>query len=80
MPSADEARRMRFIHSPRRVGAKRVVISFLILPKTIGDETRWLESAMWTEEYQLHDVCYDDYTRPWEGWVAVEWGGGKFVV
>jgi len=26
---------------------------FLLLPKTIGEETRWLEFAAWLEEYHI---------------------------
>jgi hypothetical protein len=30
--------------------AKRIVTRFLFLPKSVGDETRWLERATWEEK------------------------------
>ena len=39
--------------------------AFLILPKTIDGETRWLEWAVWTER---------NYNRPdYFGWKPVSW-------
>jgi len=32
-------------------GEKRTVTRFLIFPKCIGDEWRWLERATWAEHY-----------------------------
>lgn len=33
------------------MGAERVRTAFLLLPKRIGGETRWLETATWVEEW-----------------------------
>ena len=29
----------------------RIKMGFLLFPKTIGNETRWLENATWLQEY-----------------------------
>lgn len=43
---------MRFYRKPEPAdGEIRTVSAFLWLPKTIGDETRFLERARWTEKY-----------------------------
>ena len=42
---------MRFSHAKPFRGERRFVRRFLWFPKRIGNETRWLESAAWNEEY-----------------------------
>lgn len=34
-------------------GDRRIKTRFLVLPKTINREVRWLEKATWEEEYHL---------------------------
>lgn len=45
-------------------GDQRLRGKFLLLPKTIKHETRWLEHAKWMEWY-----CNNVYT----GWIESEW-------
>lgn len=46
------------------VGDKRIKHRFLILPKTIGKRTRWLEWAKWCQEYKtVHYYYYGDVTK-----------------
>ena len=40
--------------------------AFLIIPKTIGDESRWLEYAEWEEK------CHAHWYYGWE-WVPTRW-------
>lgn len=45
-------------------GHKRTVTRFLWIPKTIGHETRWLETASWVEKFV--DATYiSDGTAYW---------------
>ena len=47
---------------------------FLVFPKKIGDETRWLETAKWWERYTRHS--YLDKDGAWVGyqnWEVSEW-------
>ena len=39
---------------------------FLLFPKTIGDEKRWLETAVWKDEHPLESYEYSS-------WDSVEW-------
>lgn len=55
---------MRFIEPS--LGALRHRTGFLIFPRTIGRETRWLERAQWTQRY---DPSF--YGNGWEDW---QWG------
>lgn len=44
---------MKYQHKPQpRVGDKQYVTKFLWFPMRIGDETRWLEKAMYVREYR----------------------------
>jgi hypothetical protein len=53
-------------------GDRRTVRRFLIFPKEMGGEWRWLEMASWTQRYEPR--FYEDYThwgwrnKPDEGW------------
>lgn len=51
-----------------KVGARRVRDGFLLLPRTIGGEARWLERATWGEEYTSG---YE-----WLGWEPICWLDG----
>lgn len=62
------------------VGSKRTRLAFLWLPKTIADETRWLEIAMWEEEYMLVEdkkpraySFYTGYDVPTIKWISYKW-------
>ena len=44
---------------------------FLLLPKTINNETRWLEFAKWTEIYRCGNAPYVGY---FSGWELLCWG------
>jgi hypothetical protein len=59
-------------------GDDRSKSRFLLFPKRIGNETRWLERAVWTEKARI-------VRRPMEGapegipvliWFEVEWVNG----
>ena len=52
-----------------KIGEHRSVSGFLWTPKTIGDETRWLERASWTEQYVTVGSGY----AYWREWRASEW-------
>lgn len=44
---------MKFKHEPiPKPWDYRTVTRFLLWPKRIHDETRWLETATWTEQYE----------------------------
>jgi hypothetical protein len=40
---------MRFKHEDYKPGEKRIRSGFLLFPKTIDNETRWLETSTWEE-------------------------------
>lgn len=55
-----------------KCGDRRMVTRFLLLPKTMGGECRWLEVASWQQEFQVR-VYSDFYSWDWhdlreEGW------------
>lgn len=50
---------MRHIKPP--IGAFRVKRRFLLMPKAIGNDVRWLEWACWKEKY-LDKPLYDGWT------------------
>ena len=47
------------------IGSQRVLGKYLLLPKDVGGETRWLEHAWWLEEYRR--------TKGGEGWCPIRW-------
>ena len=50
-------------------GDQRVRRRFLVLPKSIGGEVRWLEVASWKEEFfELYGP--NGY---WSEWLGTEW-------
>lgn len=58
-------------------GETRICKAYLWLPKRIGDEWRWLETATWRQEYRaLHVLvpernCLNSWTTL--HWVDTEW-------
>lgn len=61
---------MRWIHKPYpKGGDSRERAAFLIFPKRIDMETRWLEVAHWRELYDLGPPMLGGL----EGWHPVEW-------
>jgi len=44
---------MKWFSNPPKSGDLRVRAKFLLFPKRIGVETRWLEWASWVEEYYV---------------------------
>ena len=61
---------MRIIHPVQ--GEQRKRKEFLLLPRTIGRETRWLETAEWIEEYGENYVD--------AGWNAIRWADSHDTV
>ena len=59
-------------HQPPVDGTLRVRNEFLWFPKTIGDETRWLETAEWEERYRIYHG-YDGFEKWWETTRWVRW-------
>jgi hypothetical protein len=47
----------------------RIKLRFLILPKKIGKETRWLELALWEETFNRGT----DYAGSWAYWEPTRW-------
>lgn len=47
---------------------ERIITRFLLFPRTIDGETRWLEVARIRQRYQLRWLA-DSY----EGWIDSEW-------
>ena len=64
---------MRIIHTEKtipEIGDVRKRESFLLFPRRIMDETRWLEGAVWLEKY-LERTSGEDNV-----WVPIKWGNG----
>lgn len=60
---------MRFqVREPWKDGDARTRRGFLILPKKIGNEWRWLEWAIWRERLASNPYQYE--------WIPLWWGGG----
>jgi len=62
-------------HSRPKTGDVRVRDKFLLFPKTIDGETRWMERAKWVEHYgqnggNVIGRCY----IPTYGWEPSVWG------
>lgn len=65
---------MRTYHKPEpKTGDRRHVRQFIIIPKRIGDETRWLERATWAEQYIEYLRASTVGTVRVRGWVPIEW-------
>lgn len=57
------------------IGSFRTKTHFLLFPRRIGDERRWLEKASWVEECVAHRVhCPDSgvYYDSWR-WAPLKW-------
>lgn len=50
------------------IGAIRIRKGFLLIPKQINGEFRWLEIATWKEEYGEFPNGWSDW-----GWKAIGW-------
>ena len=62
---------MRIIHTENvlpEINDLRTRESFLLFPKRIMDETRWLEKAIWTEKYLERIIEELSPT-----WVPIRW-------
>lgn len=61
----------------KTTGEIRIVTRFLLFPKRIGDQTRWLETARWSEIRKLHP------STPLEGeywyWEADQWLDSEYA-
>ena len=69
MESGDQ---MKFSHQKsanEREAGTRIRSGFLWIPKTLGNETRWMEHATWEEVYEANIV--DQY------WQETRWIGGE---
>lgn len=57
---------------PRPEGTERIIKKFLLFPRTINNELRWLETARirqrWTRVAEIDMYCHI-YTR----WVDIDW-------
>ena len=60
---------------PLKEGAVRVKSGFLIFPKCIGGEWRWLETALWKQEaVESYDHCHESGMCSVNfKWVNKEW-------
>jgi hypothetical protein len=61
---------MRWEHNPPQIGDFRQKRGFLLFPRTIEHETRWLERAVRLQRFQRY-VTYAGFTVL--GWFDVKW-------
>jgi hypothetical protein len=54
-----------------KIGDKRTVKKFLFLPKTIKEETRWLEWAIIEQQYL--DSSGDIFVNNCPVWIDINW-------
>jgi len=66
---------MRFKHTRPENSSQRIVTKFLWLPRTINDETRWLETTSWLETC-THYTDHNNQDAGWE-WIAEKWMSDK---
>ena len=58
---------MRLNSNPKpKIGTTRTKSKFLILPKKINDQWRWLEKSTWVEKF-----TYNSYDR--KVWISDRW-------
>ena len=57
------------IKSKYKSGDTRVIKKFLFLPKTLNDETRWLEISRIKQQFDY----YFDFIIPWYMWLDETW-------
>jgi hypothetical protein len=63
---------MRFEIKPGpKNGNRRIRTQFLLFPKTIDYEIRWLEIASWEEEYESNYFNYNEFCK----WQGLRWIG-----
>ena len=59
---------MRWYKKPEKIlpekGKKRAITKFLLFPKCIKNEWRWLETATWIQQYKLN-INSIVYTYDW---------------
>lgn len=62
---------------PPVLGSIKTVYKFLWWPKTIDNETRWLEYSVWTEQYQNKKIYigldYDLHEHIVQEWIPIKW-------
>lgn len=67
---------MRFECKPYpKIGAARIKTAFLLFPKEINREVRWLEFASWQERYTRHSITSILGART--EWMAEKWIDNK---
>ena len=65
--------------TPTALGDQKTCKAFLWFPKLIGNETRWLEWAVWLEEFQVVEIASEephDFTthiNRYERWEPSAW-------
>ena len=59
---------MRWKKEKTKDGETRIINKFLIFPKTINRETRWLEKASWVEKWGYWGAAEDG-----PGWAYIDW-------
>lgn len=68
---------MRYRRTPKQkppIGALRTCTAFLVLPKCINNEVRWLEYATWEERrVELARYVEPGIVIPYTTWRAVGW-------
>lgn len=60
---------MRWTFNTEKLGNKRIRKGFLLFPKCMGNELRWLEHAKWEQEY----VEYAEDSLRLYGWYNIKW-------
>lgn len=55
---------------PHELGERRTVTRFLLFPKYIGNEMRWLETATWEERCCMSGGEVKPHLH---GWTPVRW-------
>lgn len=63
---------MRYIPIKHQPGTTRIRERFLLFPKCIDGEWRWLEHAVWCEELTTV-MCVVLHTMNRNKWIAVRW-------
>lgn len=60
--------------SPQQ-GDERFVYGFLVLPRRINNEVRWLEKATRQQRFEVYEGFFDGYIneRGWRRWIDIAW-------
>lgn len=66
---------MRFKHNePARVGEERIIKRFLLFPKTVGCETRWLEYSEYKQVFTSSPLRHKSgQLYYYKYWKDIEW-------